>query len=382
MRAVVVGGGVVGLSCAYYLARRGADATVIERGSVGAENSVRTGGGIRAQFGTRVNVELSRESIRLWESFDEAFGVDVDYRRPGYLFLARTEATASGLRENVALQNDLGIDSAFLAPDAAEAHCPRLRSEQFVGAAYCPTDGYADHHRIVQGFHEGALDAGVEVSTGTAVEDVRLDDGRVIGVETSRGPFDADWVVNAAGAWGGRVATMAGIDLPIAPKRRQLMVVDPATPVPGSTAWTADLDGGAHFRPDGGGRALVGGILDHDDDPVDPERYSRRHDDDWAETVLRRAAEVADSVGPDATVREGWAGLYAMTPDGHPVIEETIPGFVNAVGFSGHGLMQAPATGQVVAELALDGDAETVDVSALTADRFERGELLGERTVF
>jgi sarcosine oxidase subunit beta len=135
-------------------------------------------------------------------------------------------------------------------------------------------------------------------------------------------------------------------------------------------------------RRSGDGRALVGGILDHSDDPVNPDSYSRRCDRSWIETGLERVAKVADYVGPTADIRRDWAGLYAMTPDGHPVIEETRPGFVNAVGFSGHGLMHAPATGRVVAELVLDGAASTVDVSELDADRFEEGRLLGERTVF
>jgi sarcosine oxidase subunit beta len=379
---VVVGGGVVGLASAHSLADRGADVTLLDRDTVGAENSVRTGGGIRSQFGTAVNVALSRASVPVFERFEAEFGVDILYRQTGYLFLAREESTAAALRENVALQTDHGVDSEYLSPEEAAALCPELHEDAFVGAAHCPTDGYADHHRIVQGFHEAALDAGVDVRPGTAVVDVRVEDGRATGVETLDGAVDADHVVNAAGAWGGEVAAMAGVDVPISPKRRQLMVVDPATPVPESNPWAADLDGGAHFRPDGSGRALVGGILDHDDDPVDADGYSRRFDRSWAETVLARAARVAGYVGPDATIRRGWAGLYAMTPDGHPVIEETIPGLVNAVGFSGHGLMHAPATGQVVAELVLDGEPKTVDVSALTADRFEAGRLLGEDTVF
>ncbi|WP_247730724.1 NAD(P)/FAD-dependent oxidoreductase [Halovivax limisalsi] len=391
--ALIVGGGIVGLASAFELADRGADVTLLERGSVGAENSVRTGGGVRAQFGTAVNVRLSQASLPVWESVAERFGVDPDFRRPGYLFLARAEATAGALRENVALQTDLGVESEYLEPEAAREHCPELRAEDFVGAAYCPTDGYLDHHRAVQGYHEAALDAGVEIRTGTPVTGVRVEggrvddddrpvDGRVVGVDTPTASLDADVVVNAAGAWGGRVAAMAGLDLPIAPKRRQLLIVEPERPVPDDTAWTADLDAGAHFRPDGGGRALVGGIEDPDDEPVDPERYSRRYDDAWAEAVRERAAAVAGYVSPAATILDGWAGLYAMTPDGHPIIEETVPGLVNAVGFSGHGLMHAPAVGTVVAELILDGAAETVDVSALTADRFDGSNPLAERTVF
>lgn len=382
MTVLVIGGGIVGLASAYELAKRGSDVTLLERNSVGAENSVRTGGGIRAQFGTEVNVRLSQASIPVWESFAERFGVDPEYRRPGYLFLARTSETAAALRENVALQNDLGVGSKYLDPESAREHCPKLHAEDFVGAAYCETDGYLNHHRAVQGYHEAALDVGVEIRTGTPVVDLRRRDGRVVGADTPTESLDADTVVNAAGAWGGRIAEMAGLTLPIAPKRRQLLIVDPEYPVSDDTAWTADLDAGAHFRPNGNGHALVGGIEDPNDAQVDPERYSRRHDTTWAEDVLERTAAIADSPSPAADIVDGWAGLYAMTPDGHPILEETVPGLVNAVGFSGHGLMHAPAVGTVVSELALDKTAETVDVSALTADRFDGRNPLTERTVF
>ncbi|MCD2204597.1 NAD(P)/FAD-dependent oxidoreductase [Halobacterium sp. KA-6] len=382
MTVIVVGGGIIGLASAYELAERGSNVMLLERNSVGAENSIRTGGGIRAQFGTEINVRLSKASIPVWESFAERFGVNPDYRRPGYLFLARTTETAAELRENVALQNDLGIESEYLDPESARKHCPGLHSENFVGAAYCGTDGYLDHHRAVQGYHEAALDAGVEIRTGSEVVDLQCRDGRVVGVDTPEESFKTDVVINAAGAWGGRIAGMAGLNIPIAPKRRQLLIVKPERPVPDDTAWTADLDAGAHFRPDSGGRALVGGIEDPDDSPVDPERYSHRHDAAWAEDVLERAAAVADYVSPATNILNGWAGLYAMTPDGHPILEESIPGLVNAVGFSGHGLMHAPAVGAVVAELTLDGTAETVDVSVLTADRFDGQNPLAEHTVF
>lgn len=379
---IVVGGSVVGLASAYYLAERGADVLLLERGTVGAANSVRTGGGIRAQFGTEVNVHLSRASIPVFEQFESTFDVDIEYHRIGYLFLARKQETADALAQNVQMQRNLGVNSEYLEPAVLADRYPNLNAKAFVGASHCPTDGYADHHRIVQGFHEGALDTGVDVRPGTEVVGVRVDGDHVVGVETPRGAVEADFVVNAAGAWAGDVAAMAGVDVPIQPKRRQLLRVDSERPVPESNPWMTDLDGGAHFRPDGDGRALVGGILNHDDDPVDPDAYSRRFDRSWAETVLRRGADVADYVDPAATIRRGWAGLYAMTPDGHPIIEETRPGFINAIGFSGHGLMHAPATGQVVAELVLDGDSSIVDVSSLDAGRFDDGRLLGEHTVF
>jgi sarcosine oxidase subunit beta len=381
MRVIVVGGGIVGLASAYYLADRGADVTVLERESVGAGSTDRANGGIRAQFTSSISVELSRESIAVWERFEEDFGVDIGYRRPGYLFLARTEETADRFAENVRRQNDLGVSSEYLDPAEAKERCPGLDAETYVGATYCPTDGFADPHLGLGGFSRAATAAGAEVHTGVEVTDVRTDGGAVVGVESTDGRYDADVVINAAGAWAGRVGAMAGLDLPITPRRRKLMVVDPERPVPADVPMTVDLDDGAHFRPEREGRAVVGGHFSESDPAQDPDDYRKTTGLDWTVDVLEHVSTVADYFGPDTGVVRGWAGLYAVTPDHHPIIEESIPGLVNAVGFSGHGFMQSPATGQVVSELVLDGEPKTVDVSPLGQDRFERGEELAEGTV-
>jgi sarcosine oxidase subunit beta len=381
MRVAVVGGGIVGLSSAYHLAERGVDVTVLERNAVGSGSTGRANGGIRAQFTSEVSVALSRESIDVWERFEEAFGVDVGYRRTGYLFLARESDTAEQFRENVAVQNDLGVPSRYLEPAEARERCPGLYADRFVGATYSPTDGFADPHLALGGFARAARAAGATVETGVAVTDVRLSDGEAVGVETAGGSRAADYVVNAAGPWAARVGSMAGLDLPVSPRRRQLLVARPDRPVPETAPMTVDLDGGVHFRPERDGAAVVGGHFDAVDPERDPDRYRTSSDLDWAAEALGAAADVASYFGPDAELVRGWAGLYAVTPDHHPILEETRPGFVNAVGFSGHGFMQSPATGRVVAELVVDGGARTVDVSALAADRFERGAALSEGTV-
>jgi sarcosine oxidase subunit beta len=381
MDAVVVGGGIVGVASAYYLARRGVDVTVLERSGVGSGNTGRANGGIRAQFSSPVSVALSQASIAVWEDFEAAFGVDIGYRQPGYLFLVREEATAEQFRENVAVQNRLGVPSEHLTPGEAADRCPGLQADQFRGATYSPTDGFADPNLALQGFVGAARDEGVEIRTDTEVTDVHTDGERVTGVETPAGTVPADYVVNAAGAWARRIGGMAGLDLPVSPRRRKLAVLDPATPVPESTPFVVDVDGDAHFRPEREGAVVAGGHFADADPEVNPDTVDESTSLDWAARVVEALAEVADYFGPETRVRRGWAGVYAVTPDHHPIIGETRPGFVNAVGFSGHGFMQSPATGQVVAELVVDGEASLVDVSDLGADRFERGEHLHEGTV-
>jgi sarcosine oxidase subunit beta len=377
MKVVIVGGGIVGCASAYYLADRGADVTLLERSSLGAGATGRAAGGIRAQFSTTVSIRLSQEAISVWETFEEEFGVDVEYRRPGYLYVAREESTAERFEETVPFQNEHGVDSRILDPEAATEHVPGLRTEQYVSTAYCPTDGFADPHLGLQGFSMAATEAGADIQTGVGVTDVRARDGRVVGVDTTEGRYDADAVVNAAGSWSPTVAEMAGVDLPVTPKRRQALIVDPESPVPDSNPLVTDLDAGCYFRPERDGQALVGGHFGQDP-PQNPDEYETSHDLDWAADVVEQVATVADYFGPESRLVRGWAGLYAMTPDHHPVIEESLPGFVTATGFSGHGFMQSPATGQVVAELVVDGEATTVDVSPLGRDRFERGESLEE----
>lgn len=386
MDAVVVGGGIVGLSAAYYLAEGGVDVTLCEAGALGTKSTARSAGGIRSQFSTRVNVELSLASRRVWDTFEDEFGVDMAYRKHGYLFLAREQSTADRFRENVAMQNDLGVASEFLSPAEATEHCPALHADRFVGATYNADDGYADPNLAVQGYAAAARDAGVDIRTKTPVTDVLTrtePDGAVVtGVATGDERIEADVVVNAAGAWAADVAALADVDLPIAPRRRQVAVVEPSMDLPEDVPLTIDLDTGSYFRPERAGTALVGGHFGDADPDVDPDSYSTSMDFDWAATAVEHAADYVAYFGDDSRIERGWAGLYAVTPDHHPILEETVPGFVTAAGFSGHGFQHAPATGQLVAELCVDGDTSLVDVDALSSDRFEGagGELV-ERNV-
>ena len=386
MHVVVCGGGIVGLAAAHYLAERGAEVTVCEAGALGSGNTDRSAGGIRAQFSTRVNVALSLASMAVWDTFEDRFGVDIAYRRSGYLFLARTDDTAAQFREQVAMQQDLGVPSEFLSPREAREYCPELDVEEFVGATYAPTDGFADPHLALQGFSQAASESGVDVRTKTPVTGVDVVDTgdpvtADVTVDTPAATIDADVFVNAAGAWARRVGTLVDLDLPIAPRRRQVAVVDPETPVPETVPLTIDLDTGSYFRPEREGQALCGGHFSATDPDVDPDDYDTGMDLDWAVTAVEHAGRVANYFGPETGIVRGWAGLYAVTPDHHPIVECSAPGVVTAAGFSGHGFQHAPATGQLVAELCLDGEASLLDISRLARERFDRGVDDEERNV-
>jgi sarcosine oxidase subunit beta len=387
MNVLVCGGGIVGLATAHALAERGAAVTLCEQGSLGAGSTARSAGGIRSQFSTPINVTLSLASKAVWNGFEDEFGVDIGFRTSGYLFLARSESTAERFREDVRMQRDLGAETELLEPATAAEHCPELDAESFRAATYNPTDGFADPNLAVQGYAEAARNLGVEIRPKTGVTAVHRSGGRVVGVDVvengTEERVDADYVVNATGAWSPRVAEMAGATLPISPRRRQIAVVQPSKEVPESVPLTIDMDTGSYFRPERDGDAIVGGHFADEDPAVDPDGYDRDIEMAWAAEAVERAADCAAYFGPETRIKRGWAGLYAVTPDNHPIIEETVPGLVTAAGFSGHGFQHAPATARIVSDVIFDGDTDLVDVSALAADRFERerGSSLNEQSV-
>lgn len=381
MSVIVIGGGIIGLSSAYYLASNGCSVTLFERDTLGMGSTARSAGGIRAQFQTPVNVELSVESKRVWASFEDRFGVDIAYRKTGYLFLARTDEGAETFRNSVDMQQSRGAESVYLDPEDAVEHCPGLRADVFAGATYNPDDGFADPNLAVQGYADAARAAGVEIRTGTAITDVLVDGDEVVGVEADGSRHDAEYVVNAAGPAVRDIGTMVGLDFPIYPRRRQIAVVDPTEPVPETDPLTIDLQRGSYFRPERDGDALVGGHFADVDPDADPMHFDDSMDLEWAATAVEHAAEFTTYFDQDSRIKRGWAGLYAVTPDNHPIIEEVLPGFVVAGGFSGHGFQHAPATGQLVADIVTTGEPELLDISMLTADRFERGEEIVESNV-
>lgn len=381
MHAVVIGGGIVGLSSAYSLAERGVEVTLCERGSVGGKSTQRSAGGIRTQFSTRVNVDLSLASLDVWDDFEERFAVDIAHRRTGYLFLARDEETAANFRENVAMQNERGGQSEYLDPGEATAYAPGVHPENFVAATYSPLDGFADPNLAAQGYARALGEQDVTVRTKTPVTDIIVENGAIRGVETPNEHISAEMVVDAAGAWAGHIAKMADVSLPIEPKRRQALIANPETHVPEDDPLTIDLDTGLYFRPEREGQALVGGHFADSDPTQDPGNYDKTMDLDWTAAALERASGWTDYFDEETRVKRGWAGLYAVTPDHHPIIEEVIPGLVVAAGFSGHGFQHAPATGRLISEIIVDGAASLVDIDPLRSDRFADGELHDERNV-
>ena len=378
---VVIGGGCIGLASAIALAGRGTRVILVERGLPGAANSTLTGGGIRQQFGSELNVRLSQLSAETWDGFEERFGVDPLFRRIGYLFLARTVETAAALAAHVQLQNRLGVDSELLDEEEIDRRWPALVDRGFRGAGFRASDGWANHHRIIDGLVRGAVAAGIELIVGTEALALDLTSGRLSGVTTTAGRIRADAVLLATGPWVAVLLDPWNLSVPVTAHRHELLIVEPVEAYPEGLPWLIGVDDGVHTRSDAEGRALVGGFLGEDRE-VDPDRYSMRADHGWTRAVLAAADRVFGVVGPAARIRHGWAGLYPSTPDRHPIIDGLADGLYVALGFSGTGLMHAPAAGQLATELIVDGKVRSVDSELLSASRFGSQIVPGEATSF
>lgn len=378
---VIIGGGIVGSSIAWHLTAAGCKSVlVIEReSSQGKGSTGKSMGGVRAQFSTPVNIQMSLYSIPFYARFDETLGYPADYRPQGYLFLATKESHLAYLRANFEKQRALGLEAVRMLP-AAEivAMYPQVRSDDILGGSFCPSDGFVDPYSAMNGFMASAVDKGATIWKKTEVTAIRTDQNGVSGVATSRGEVSTRTVVNAAGPWAAQVAKMAGIDLPVHPLRRMLVPSEPFDAFPHTASMIIDMSNGFHFRPEGRGFLLAWN---------DPEETTDKPDFEpsFIEKILVLAANrVPTFENLPVNPKRAWAGLYEMSPDHHcilgPVSE--VPGFFLANGFSGHGVMHAPATGKILSDLILAGKTSIVDdVSVLGFDRFAKGALLHETAV-
>ena len=381
VHAVIIGAGVIGLACAYALARAGASVRIIEQHLPGAGQSTRTGGGIRLSHGAPINVVLTRMSLPFWKGFEARFGIDPQYRQTGHLFLTNSAGRVEALCDQAKWHEEVEVPSELLSNEEIRRRWPQLKMLEFVTGSHCAVGGYLNQHSVVQGLAQGAMAARCTLLTGTRVEGLLMEAGRVEGVMTSRGEARAGLVVNAAGPAAGRIAAFAGLSIPFVSRRHELLVVRPQRPVPDDTPWLIDLDTEVHLRPDGQGRALIGGFLGADE-AADPEHYAREYSPDWADRVRVAAADSFGLSAPDCEIVEGWAGLYPGTLDYLPVVEVSMPGLITAAGFSGTGLMHAPAVGQLVAGLATGDEPPGLDLSALSSARFKEGPGVAEQTGF
>ncbi len=374
---VIIGGGVMGVSTAYHLARRGVrDIVLLEKDTfLGHGATGRCAGGVRYQFATEINIRLSLASLPMIERFEEETGVSPQYRPIGYLFVLTRPEDVETFRRNVALQHRLGVATEWLDGDEVRRRLPFMRFPDALAGTFHAKDGLADPHSIVQGYAQRARDLGARLITDAPVTGVRVERGRVRAVVTPQGEIQTATVVNAAGPWAGVVARLAGVDLPITPLRRQWLTTTPLPDLPADFPFVIDFAQALYFHPEGRG------VLTGMSNPHEKPGFDQSVDPEW-ELVHMEAAMARMPMLERAGVMSRVAGLYENTPDAHPVFGPTeVEGFHVVAGFSGHGFMHGPVAGLLMAEILLDGQAHTVDVSMLDAARFREGRLIREYNV-
>jgi sarcosine oxidase, subunit beta len=372
---VIVGGGVIGASIAFHLAEAGVrDVVLLERDALASGSTARAAGGVRTQFSDELNIRIALRSIEAFMGFAERPGGEIDLHQVGYLFALTTPAQVEAFTQGIELQNSLGVPSRLLTPDEVGELNPLIRLDDVLAGAFCQLDGHATPEAVVQGYANAARAHGATLITGCSVDDIEIEGGDVRAVVTSRGRVETGLVVCAAGAWSRAVGEMVGFELDVTPLRRQVLVTEPVPNLPATLPMTIDFANGFYFHREGGG-LLMG--VNFDEQPG----FKLDYDDGWLPELFEAIEHRAPSLG-SIGVQSTWAGLYEVSPDHNAMIGEAsgVSRFLYATGFSGHGFLQAPAVGEIVRDLILER-APFVDVSALSADRFSRGDQRPERNI-
>ncbi|MBM4422367.1 MAG: FAD-binding oxidoreductase [Chloroflexi bacterium] len=374
---VIIGGGVMGASALYHLARRGVNGVLLEKESFFGQGATgRCAGGIRYQFATEINIRLSILSLPMLDRFEEEIGQPIDRRYCGYLFMLTNERDAANFQRNVALQRSLGASTEWLTGDEVRRRIPLVRCDDAIAGTFNERDGLCDPNGVVMGYINAARRLGAKALEDVEAIGIQTANGKVIGVETNRGSISTDAVVNAAGPWSAPLSRTAGIDLPIQPLRRQWLTTTPLPQLPPDFPFVIDFAQSLYFHRESEGLLL--GMSNPNEQPGFDQSV-----DEAFEIVNLEAAAKRMPILERAGLVSQVAGLYEVTPDAHPIIGRvpTLGGYFVVAGFSGHGFMHGPISGLLIAEEILDDKAHTLDITSLRFSRFAEGDLVKEYNV-
>ncbi|MBV8527554.1 MAG: FAD-binding oxidoreductase [Candidatus Dormibacteraeota bacterium] len=370
---LVVGAGAIGLAVALELRRAGVEeVTVVDRHpSPGMGSTGRANGGVRAQFATEINIRFSQHTIQALAELDVATAGRVGYRPIGYLFMAGTAASADALLRSVAMQRSLGVPVEWMTAHRVEELAPLVSVRGLRSAAFCASDGIIDPSGVTAALCAEGRRLGVHYVFDHTVSGIERS-GDVALVQCGERTFEAAYVVNAAGPFAREVAAMEGVDLPVAPRRRNLVVTEPIPDAPPRIPMCVDMDTGVLIRREGPG------VLIAYSDPGSPVTLDTSFDDAYLDDVAARLvnrfpAPLAATIDP----RKCWAGLYPETADHHAIIDapSDAPWFIQCAGFGGHGIMHSLAAGRAVAELVTAGRCTSFDLAPLRLRRFADKDL-------
>ncbi len=369
---VIIGGGITGLSTAYYLAKEGLrNIVVIEKSYLGSGSTGRCGTGIRQQFTTREHIILMRESVKLWKEWENNLPKSVHFRQGGYLWLLK-ESEMDAYRDYVRLQNILGVNSRIIDKDDVKVIVPDINTDGIAGASWCPSDGNAYPFDTIDALRIALKQFGVPIRQFEEVKDVKVKSGIIQQVITDKEKFNTHFVVDAAGFGARKVARMAGIiDLPLKLYRHQIAVSEPVKVFLEPMVVKGEL----YFTQTYRGR-IIGGT-DLNEQPTE----SLSSTDEFLPQFAKEILSVLPTISSLNVMRQ-WAGFYVVTPDHHPILGGTdLSGFILGAGFSGHGFMLGPVVGKLLATYIMHGTMYLPEANNLDLERFRSGRLIQEKAV-
>ena len=374
---VILGGGVMGASTAYHLASRGhTNILLLERESFfGTGATGRCAGGIRHQFNTEVNIRLSQKSLTMIDALEEETGQSALVQKCGYLFVLSDEKDVSVFQNSLKLQHSLGVKTEWLSGDEVRRLAAPCVFPDAIAGTFNADDGLADPNSIVMGYINAARRHGAVCLTDCSATGIELEKNKVRKVRTSFGTVETETVVNALGPWSAFLGNEIGLEIPVSPLRRQWFLTETIPELPTEFPFVIDFSQSLYFHREASG--LLSGMSNHNqkigaDQSID-QAWEMRH----IEAALKRMPLLGNS-----GIKSRQAGLYELTPDAHPIIGSTlVEGFYLLTGFSGHGFMQGPICGKLMAEILIDGKASTVDISMLDYKRFAEKRLIPEYNV-
>ena len=365
---VIVGGGVMGASAAFHLAEAGVSVLLCEKSELASGSTSKAAGGVRANFSDEFNVALGARSLELFSDFANRPGYEIDLHRPGYLFALTQPDDVKLFERSTTIHHQFGVESRMISPAEAKKISPLLHTDDLLAASFTPNDGHCTPEAVVLGYAGAAKKLGAKVLTGVEVTSINHTNGEITSVTTTAGTINTNAVMNCAGAWSPQIAEHVGLDLPVTPFKRELVITDALdesfSDLPESMPMTIDYSTSLYWHREGRG------ILMGFSDKTIEAGFDLKKDPHFLEKLGTLAMDRAPRL-METGIGKGWTGLYEVTPDHNAILGEykKVSRFFYATGFSGHGFLQGPAIGEILRDLYLN-KSPFVDISQLSADRF------------
>jgi sarcosine oxidase subunit beta len=375
---LIVGGGVMGTSIAWQLAKRRAGRVVLlEKSYLGAGSSGKSGAIVRQHYSHRLTASMAQKSLRVYEAFEDVVGGPPVFTRTGMVLIVNDKDKVP-LDTNLKMQQDLGIDVRLVSGQVLADIDPNARLSEDEVAVYEAEAGYVESVQVVVSYAESARREGADIRLGVEVKSIVTQGNKIVGVETNEGRYNSGCVVLATGPWAAQLGKDLGIKVPVKACRTQVALYRRPPDFGRRAAVYCDFVQGIYFKPTHGEMIHAGSLAGEEvNQPVDPDQYNEAADGDWLPVVRQRLSRRYPAMHRSYG-RGGYGALYGITPDWHPIIDRVpgLEGAYAAVGFSGHGFKMSPIVGQLMAELIVDGKPAALDISPLRYARFDENDLI------